>query len=412
MACSFITGTRGSGKSLYSVIEAFSYLNANKSVATNLNIYPDCRIKVDYKLTRIPDIPSSSSFRQLGLGCDEKFLTKEHYDKTKFGLILLDEISLFLNSKSDKEFKAIVAWLVQSRKYGWDIFCLAQNKEQVHDEVYKALCDNLVICKSDDLVSIPYMGRIMRMFGFKGMLPENYTALKLNGRSEQSEVMETISYSRKGFSLAYDTSQTFVEDYEYLNNRTVDMRCNYSVVSEYLLSGKKLIDEYKIKIDDITNKVSSIKEGDTMALNHHEGAKNKMKIGLLIVGLIVFFYFNNPLDNKLLANVTGQEVLDNSEVEFKQALTLPQQTILSVNTVDIFQSMIVGSELSIPIYNDTQGLNATIQIKNETRVTFISLDDLRVLGWYAVKVGNVFYLKKGKTTIQIPLSQTGYTYKN
>lgn len=424
MACLFVTGPRGSGKSLFAVIQAFKYFALNKPVATNLNLYPDERLTGDYRCTRLPDIPLASSFLDLGLGCDPIYLQRETYDKTKFGLIILDEISLFLNAKSDKHFKEIMAYLVQSRKYGWDLIMLAQNKEQVHDEIYKPLCDNLVLCQADDLVSIPYLGKIMRMFGLKGTLPENYTALKLSGKSEQHAVMETISYTRKGYSLCYDTSQEFIEDSEYIDNVLVDMRASYSLVPDYILSGQKLIDSHINQIERIKSKVNNSKkeEGNKMAINHHQGKANAIKIGLLCLGLVVFLVLNNPLDNKLLSDVTGSSEPISEVQTVNEPIPEPvivnqtenKQAVIDLDPYSgVFETMINDAELSIPFHSENEnGLKAIVQITTPIKKSFISLDDLRVLGWYAQKTENVMFLKKGKKTIQVPLSLTSYDIKN
>lgn len=425
MACLYVTGQRGSGKSLFAVKRAFEYLSDNKRVATNLDLYPDTRLNTFYDVSRLPDVPNASHFDYLGLGCDPVYLNNKTYDNSKFGLIILDEISLFLSTKKNKEFDELMHWLVQSRKYGWDLLLLAQSKEQVHETVYKSLCDNLVICKADALVPIPYLGKLLRKIGLKGTLPDNHTALVFNGRSEQNDVIETISYSRSGYSVCYNTSQTFVEDTLYHNGQAFDMRSVYSVVPEYILSGEKLIDKFKDKIETIKTKVknidqSLIEEGDIMAVNHHQKQGLYIKFGLLALGLVAFLYFNNPLDNKLLNNVTGLDEVEQQSLDIVNSLPAnnsgpqrPQQPVNnsydSLSNNDFFQNLIAGAEVSIPVFSENDTLKAYIQVTTDTETTFITLDDLRVLGWYAFKKGNVIFLKKSNITIQIPLSKQSFT---
>lgn len=411
MACQYVTGSRGSGKSLYGVHRIREYLERDRRVATNLDIYPDNIITGHYDLTRLPDIPTSLNFVQLGLGCEPEFLARETYDKSKFGLLVLDEISIFLNSKKDLDFKTLSAWLVQSRKYGWDLILLAQTKEQVHEEIYKALCDNLVLCYSDSLVPIPYLAGIFKLFGLKGRLPDNHTALVLGGRSEQNDVIEKVAYSYKELKNFYNTSQTFNEDIDFINGSSVDMRANIQIVPDYILSGQKLIDRFNKKIDDVKLKLAKYNEVKPMK-NAHQSQGLYIKMGLLAIGVVIFMYFNNPLDNKLLSNVTGQKdtVLDTPAVSIVSPVVaaVPAVAVYQNQTIDIydgvFERMIQGAEITIPMWRDQNGLTAIIQITTETNKAFISLDDLRVLGWYAQKVDNVFFLKKGKTTIQVPLS--------
>jgi len=416
MPCHYVTGSRGSGKSLYAVTQAFEYFDRGGRVASNLDLYPDERLTDNYRLTRLPDIPSAEHFLSLGLGCDNKYLLKETYDKTKFGLIILDEISLFLTSKKDKEFQPLMDWLVQSRKYGWDLILLAQTKEQVHETVYKALCDNLVLCKSDQLVTIPYIGKLMRSVGLSGRLPDKHTALILNGRSEQNDILETVAYSRQGFSSCYNTSQTFFEDTEYINGVNVDMRSVYSVVPEYILSGQHLIDGLKKDIQHIKDKVKeSVKKKDSaMANNHHQGAALKIKFGLIALGLVAFLYFNNPLDNPMLSGITGVEPVPDPvpvAVSSPVSVAAPKAGLIDLfddaNT-DYFKKLIRGAEVTMPVYSFEPTLSGVVQVKTDTKLVFVSLADLRVLGWFAVRSDNVVFLRKGKTTIKLLLSQSSY----
>lgn len=424
MACHYVTGPRGSGKSLFAVKVAFDdYLSKYKRVATNLDLFPDSFLNRHYDIVRVPDIPSAEHFEQIGLGCDKKYLTSKGYDDKKFGLIILDEISIFLKSKKDSEFSALMAWLVQSRKYGWDLILLAQNKEQVHDEVYLALCDHLVSCKADALVPIPYLGSILKKFGIKGNLPENYTALIFNGKSELNDVIETVSYSKDKYKLLYNTTQRFFKDVLYHNDTIHDMRAVYSLVPDYILSGQKLIDKFKDNIETIKTKVKNIDqllidEGEIMAVNHHQKQGLYIKFGLLALGLVAFLYFNNPLDNKLLNNVTGLDDVEQQSINTVQSNPQPltQKPIQNNFNLspenDFFQDLISGAEVSIPVYSENDTLKAYIQVKTETQTTFITLDDLRVIGWYALKQGNVVFLKKNNITIQIPLSKQTFIKEN
>lgn len=421
MACYFYTGSRGSGKTLGSVHQIYEYLKSGRPVATNLDINPKKLIDKGFNLTRLPDKPSSIHMHELGHAYIDDTTKSFTYDESKNGLIVLDEISLFLSSKRDKEFQPLMEWLVQSRKWGWDLILIAQSKEQVNETVYKALCDNLVLCKADKLVPIPYIGGLMRKIGFSGKLPDNHTALVLNGRSEQNGVIETISYSRKKLQNMYNTAQTFTDGLEYVNGELRDMRSSYRVVPDYILTGQKLIDGFNEQINIVKNKVKLAgkqkEEGKKMAIDHHKSTGNYIKIGLLALGLVVFLVLNNPLDNPMLSGVTGtaddpsHENIAEVKNNIKPVPVVQDINDLPINTDiynGVFENMIKGAELSIPVHSENNGLSAIVQITTETQKSFISLADLRVLGWYAMKTENVIFLKKGKTTIQVPLSLTNY----
>lgn len=420
MAGFFYTGPRGSGKSLGAVHQIYERLTNDRPVATNLDIFPDYLIKKQYKLTRLPDKPSVKHLEILGYAYTDGPISKDDYDENKNGLIVLDEISLYLSSKRDKEFAPLMDWLVQSRKYGWDLLLLAQSKEQVNETVYKSLCDNLVLCKADKLVPIPYIGGLLKKIGLSGRLPDNHTAVVLNGRSEQGSIIETINYSRKKLQNFYNTAQTFNDGQELVNNNLMDMRAVYSVVPDYILSGQKLIDSHNNEIERIKSKVNNSKkeEGNKMAINHHQGKANAIKIGLLCLGLVVFLVLNNPLDNKLLSDVTGSSEPLSQVQTVNEPIPEPvivnqtenKQAVIDLDPYSgVFETMINDAELSIPFHSENEnGLKAIVQITTPIKKSFISLDDLRVLGWYAQKTENVMFLKKGKKTIQVPLSLTSY----
>lgn len=98
MAVYFITGKLGAGKTLLTVSKIKEYLGKGRKVATNLDINLDEMFPSESKstFTRLPDKPRGSDLVELGFGYGDEH---SDYDESQFGLIVLDEVGVWLNSR-------------------------------------------------------------------------------------------------------------------------------------------------------------------------------------------------------------------------------------------------------------------------------------------------------------------------
>ena len=100
MSVYIVTGKLGNGKTLVAVGKIVEYLRAGKRVATNLDIYPETFLNKWSKncdLTRLPDKPRVEDLDALGTGDN---LLPDEYSEKGFGLIVLDELATWFNSRT------------------------------------------------------------------------------------------------------------------------------------------------------------------------------------------------------------------------------------------------------------------------------------------------------------------------
>lgn len=212
MSSYFVTGKLGSGKSLVSVGRIFEYLARGNKVASNMDIYLDAYLKPTSKKTilRIPDKPTVFDFDALGIG-------NATYDEDKNGLLVLDELGSWFNSRSwqDKGRKEVLDWFLYLRKRGWDVLLLVQDITLVDKQLIDILAEHLVICRRLDRVPIPYVGKLFKFLGLSGNLPKVHRAKVFYGENVQGLHIDTWTYSGKSFYKAYDTKQIFTPSYPH-----------------------------------------------------------------------------------------------------------------------------------------------------------------------------------------------------
>lgn len=98
MAVYFITGKLGAGKSLVAVKRIKDYLREGRRVATNLDLTlenfwgPHCR---NQSVIRILDKPRLQDMQAIGVGYEG-----EDVKENRYGLVVLDELGSWLNSRS------------------------------------------------------------------------------------------------------------------------------------------------------------------------------------------------------------------------------------------------------------------------------------------------------------------------
>lgn len=248
MAVYIITGKLGSGKSLVSVGKAFDYLQQNRRVAANFDLYPEKLMKMNDKkvISRLPAKPRVDDLNALGLGCDE-------LNEDMYGALLLDECGTWLNSRSwnDPERKAFIDWLIHARKFRWDVYIIVQNINVIDKQVRETLCEHLVVCKRMDRLQVPFLSRITWLLtGYKMKMPKIHRAVVYYGDSETDLKADKWTYRGKQFYQAYNTEQVFSDDSQLINGELVDMRASYSVLPRWHTEGR-----YHVKKPFITHPI-------------------------------------------------------------------------------------------------------------------------------------------------------------
>lgn len=219
MAIYLISGKLGSGKTLSSVGIIRDALLSGRKVATNLDLHldkllPSSRGRPGRPLVsavRIPDKPTVEDLELLGCG-------NESMDETLNGVIILDELASWLNSRTfnDKNRAPVLDWLIHSRKFGWDVYFICQNIEQIDKQVRTSLVEYLVTCRRLDRIKIPFVGKLIQSLtaGYlSGNLPKIHVAVVKYGTEQHAPIADRWVYRAHDLYPAYNTRQVFTDTY-------------------------------------------------------------------------------------------------------------------------------------------------------------------------------------------------------
>lgn len=204
-----ITGRKGTGKSLYAIGVIRSALENKKRVATNLNVRLEhiCKPGNRQTIIRIPDRPTAEDMEALGRGQDGVV-------EADNGVIIIDECSTFLGARTwgDKERQPLLDWLVHSRKYGWDVYYIAQGVEQLDKMIRTTLVEYHISVKRTDKWPIPFVTSILKtLTGFELHLPAMSVGTVRYGVHADALVLWRDWYKSKALYPAYDTQQVFLD---------------------------------------------------------------------------------------------------------------------------------------------------------------------------------------------------------
>ncbi|ROQ27580.1 zonular occludens toxin domain-containing protein [Gallaecimonas pentaromativorans] len=243
----FVEGTRGSGKSKLAVAEIQTALGMGRRVATNLNLNMDKLMPADSQasVVRLPDKPRACDLKDLGMAYEG--LNPEDpstYDENKFGLIVLDEVLTFFNSRSWNQPGRldVVEFLVQSRKYGWRLWLIGQSVDFIDGQMRDTLVDYLYSCKSSKKIKIPVLSTIWGVISHvitagKG-LPSFHLCNVYEGVTKNKVMRhEWFFFRRNDLHACYQTAQQFKEDWLVIpgHPKPVDMRASYSMLPSSIL---------------------------------------------------------------------------------------------------------------------------------------------------------------------------------
>lgn len=210
MAIYLLAGRLGSGKSLSAVGKIREALLAGRRVATNLNLnLAAMGIKGPVDCVRLPDKPTGAELKGLGSG-------NLDYDEKKNGLLVLDELASWLNSRTwnDKSRQGVLDFFIHSRKLGWDVFLIAQSLNQLDKQIRDAIVEYHVICRRTDRLKIPLVGGLVKALSFgalSGKLPRVHVGFVRYGTDRDSILVERWTFRGSSLFAAYDTRQRFVD---------------------------------------------------------------------------------------------------------------------------------------------------------------------------------------------------------
>ncbi len=238
MSVYFVTGKLGAGKTLASVGRIRDYLLKGSKVATNLDIYPDKLVnsKNNISLTRLPDKPTLRHLDELGKG-------NEQYGEDTNGLIVLDELGTWFNSRSwqDKERQKVINWCLHARKLNWDIIFIVQDISIVDKQLRDTLCEHLVVCRRMDKISIPFIGKLIGFItGTRLKFPKVHIAAVHYGDTESAMKVDRWIYRGTDLYNGYDTQQIFTDGLEEIDGVATDCRTSYTQLSSWLVKGRYL----------------------------------------------------------------------------------------------------------------------------------------------------------------------------
>lgn len=210
MAVYIVTGNLGAGKSLIAMGKMRDYLWRGRRVATNVNVHVEHLIsgKNPSNILRTPDQPSSEFlWNQLGMGSDSK-------DESQFGMLLLDEVGTWLNSREWKgaDRQKVIDWFIHSRKRRWDCYLLCQSVNMIDKQVREAIGEHVVMCRRLDRMGIPLIGWLLNLVGLKVRMPQVHIAAVRYCAGMSLNAAPTVDrwvYTGRDLWGSYDTSQRF-----------------------------------------------------------------------------------------------------------------------------------------------------------------------------------------------------------
>jgi hypothetical protein len=230
MANYSVEGKLGTGKTKFAVWMAQQALIAGRRVASNVDLnLPMLMPRRGGQYVRIPDKPTAEDLEFVGPG------NPDSYDEERNGVMLLDELGTWLNSRSfqDKGRAALLDWLIHARKHGWDVYLIVQDAQMIDRQVREALIEYSARCMRLDRVKIPLVSPILGTLGDVvaavlpaswaaalhthrwGFLPRMHLVTARLGSGPNAVVAQRWTYRGDDLHAAYDTRQIFRADYPH-----------------------------------------------------------------------------------------------------------------------------------------------------------------------------------------------------
>lgn len=213
MAVYSVEGKLGTGKTKFTVWMAQNALIAGRRVASNVDMKTE--LLHPFKkttFTRIPDKPTDFDFEAMGHG------NPDSYNEDKNGLLILDELGTWLNSRSfqDKGRAGVIDWLIHARKHGWDVYLIVQDANMIDKQVRESLIEYQCRCMQLGKIRIPVIGKILSMFSERlGYLPKGHTVTARTGYGANAIIADRWMFRGYDLHAAYDTRQIFTASYPH-----------------------------------------------------------------------------------------------------------------------------------------------------------------------------------------------------
>lgn len=208
-----VEGKLGTGKTKFCVWMAQNALIAGRRVASNVDLR--CDLLTPFKKStyvRVPDKPSEADFLSMGHG------NPGSYDEDRNGLLILDELGTWLNSRSfqDKSRVGVIDWLIHARKHGWDVYLIVQDQNMIDKQVRDSLIEYQCRCMNLGKIRIPFIGKFLSMFKESwGYLPKGHTVTARTGYGQNAIVADRWMFKGVDLHACYDTRQIFTSTYAH-----------------------------------------------------------------------------------------------------------------------------------------------------------------------------------------------------
>lgn len=206
-----VEGKLGTGKTKFCVWRAQEAIRQGRRVASNVDLFMD-KLTPERRATyiRVPDKPTAFDLEAIGSG------NPESYDEDRNGILILDELGTWLNSRSfgDKERAGLIDWLIHARKKGWDVYLIVQDQGMIDKQVRESLIEYQCRCIRLDKIKVPVVGSILGAFHKKlKYLPRMHVTTARVGYGQNAIVAERWTYRGDDLHAAYDTRQVFTSNY-------------------------------------------------------------------------------------------------------------------------------------------------------------------------------------------------------
>lgn len=214
-----IHGKRGSGKTLAALHLVQKYMGERRPVATNVDLFLEHLLHPSSKARayRLPDHPGAEVLEALPLGNPALYYddageiqSTAEFSEEKNGLLLLDEVATFLNSREwqGKGRAELISWLVQSRKYGWDLLFLAQHPRLIDAQIRESLIEIQGPARRLDKVKVPLLGNVWKWLTGKPLrFPKIHVVGLFYGFGAGAPLYDRWMFRGAALYKAYNTRQ-------------------------------------------------------------------------------------------------------------------------------------------------------------------------------------------------------------
>ena len=426
MAVYIVTGKLGSGKTLCTVGKIRDYLEQGRRVATNLDLNLVNMLSETSKqsVLRLPDKPRVEDMQALGDGCEES-------NESKYGLIVLDELGTWFNSRNwrDKERLSLIDWFLHARKHHWDIFFIVQSIDSLDGQLVNSLCEHLVVCKRTDRLSVPIIGSFIRSIGFDKVFPKVHVAKVYYGSTESSMAVDRWWYRGKDLYNCYDTDQKFSDDQKLISvpskdkkgnvlldetgniiyeNDYLDMRASYTVLAPFYQNAIQCQINLHDQLEKLSGKKSGLKTArpsDGGFLQRYFFQQKFSVIAMFLLVLLSAYGLNRDnTESIVIKNASASEitpVLQPIKTEVIEQVELEVDDLEEIQ-LDHFQTILKGSVIKFETFvSDGNVFHAKLRIKGKEINETITLDDLRLNGYWITKEGRKIIIQKDEFKVLV-----------